>query len=171
MTVNCSGIQLEYWEESGNWQVELETKDVLGAFNYTRTGDVLTYNTLISAIVSPLITFGSLARGSIYNLNTNIPAWNMTNCGNVNLSTFITGMNITNGGSQSMDISNFKVSDDAVSGGDIILNESSIDLTSLVYIAPALNSYQNLWFFVDIPSSQYPTTYDNGYWVWTPFEP
>jgi parallel beta-helix repeat protein len=167
---NCTGINFNYTDAPGAWNIVAYATDLSG-LTATNNSQSITYNTLVSMTATQLITFGACGPGSVNCVNTNNPAFNLTNCGNVVLNSSITGMNITDGAGHVLAIGNFRVDDDPIPSEGVETGKAEMALTASAqpYNKPiGVSSSWNLWYFLNVPTTQYPTIYNVGYWTWTP---
>jgi len=167
---NCSGINFDYKDSPGTWNILAFVSDQSG-LTATNNTQSMTYNTLVSMTATQQIIFGTCGPGSTNCVNINSPPFNLTNCGNVALNTSITGMDISDGLGHVLAINNFRVDDDPQpNGGDTGNNPEMVLTTNAqAYNKPILvGESWNLWYFLNVPTSQYQSTYNIGYWIWTP---
>ncbi len=170
MTISCTGADLYYWDSPGSWALGAYTTDSYdSATNGTGT---MAYNEgIYMAVNNGPINFGNVAKGTSDNLNLNLPATNLENCGNVALNDTITGANITDTtGDYWIPADLFKANNESGTGGAITLTEAAQEFQPsggiIVSTGPA--STWDTYYFVTILTTQYATTYANGTWTFTP---
>jgi len=163
VVVNCTGIEFNFYDDAGEYIVEGNTEDISES-SEQEFGTNLTYNagTHVQINNTP-VTFGTLGAGTIDNLNTNSPAFNIQNCGNVNLNMTVTGSNITDGDSNSISESQFRVNDGIMT--NLILSEEALDYSTSGGQSIGASSLREFSFLANIPVAQPQTIYNTGTWT------
>ena len=163
VVVNCTGIEFNFYDDAGEYIVEGNTEDISES-SEQEFGTNLTYNagTHVQINNTP-VTFGTLGAGTIDNLNTNSPAFNIQNCGNVNLNMTVTGSNITDGDSNSISASQFRVNDGIMT--NLILSEEALDYSTSGGQSIGASSLREFSFLANIPVAQPQTIYNTGTWT------
>ena len=167
--LNCTGAAMNFYDvAAANWTVTGYAIDSTSLSN-TTAGSNMTYNTGIHMVLeNDPLTFGTIYSGTNNNTNTNSPALDVKNCGNAALNMTVTGANITDGGSNSIPVGSFRVSNNGTSGAgtELTLTEAaqsySIGASGL---AAGSSSTKALYSFLNVPIGQAATTYNTGTWA------
>jgi len=171
LTISCTGADLYYWDSPGSWTLGVYAEDNYAGTDTDSSG-TMTYNEGIYLTVNDgPINFGNVAKGTSDNLNLNLPATNLENCGNVVLNDTITGANISDtSGDYWIPVSMFKANDVSSTGGAITLTEAAQEFQPIggITVSTGPASTWDTYYFVTIPTTQYATTYANGTWTFTP---
>jgi hypothetical protein len=172
MTVSCTGAEFNYWDAPGEWLITAHVEDSNGGSSTDDSSNMSYTNGIFLRINNDPITFGAVMKASADNLNTNSPAVDIENCGNVRLNVSVTGSNITDGGSNSMWAGNFKLSDQNATGSplQITLSESpqGFQPSGGLNVSNGTPSAWGIYSFVTIPSDQPAADYNTGTWTFTP---
>jgi len=170
--MSCTGASFNYTDVAGAWTLTAHVQDVSGGVANASTTLTLNSGVLMRANNAP-ITFGTVYAGSTDNVNTNSPGFNLENCGNVALNNSITGAAITDGGTNSIAATQFRMDDDATPSGGDGGNDAELTLTTGAQAFNkvggfAVGSTFNLWSFLNVPTGQAKATYNVGQWTFTP---
>ncbi len=172
MYISCTGAALNYTDVAGSWTITAYVEDN-NADSDNNNANSMTYNEGIHVqINNKNITFGTVARGTDDNVNTDSPAVNFENCGNVALDTSVTGASITDGGSNNLPAAQFRIDDDNTPSEGVETNENELTLSGSAQDFDktggiATGNNWDVYFFLDVPSDQTPATYDTGVWTVT----
>lgn len=174
VVLNCSGASFNFYDTPGSWTLTAYVEDTAEASD-TETGSDLTYNEGVHLTLNNApITFGAVYTNTEDNVNTNSPAFNVQNCGNVALNLTITGSNITDGGSNSISASQFRIDDDITPSEGVETSENELTLSEVAQtyiksggITTGSSSTWDLYFFVNVPIGQEQATYSVGSWTFT----
>jgi len=169
--LNCTGAAMNFYDVAGAWTITAYSQDALGVSN-TLAGSNMTYNAGTHMILqNDPITFGSIYSGINNTVNTNAPALNVKNCGNIKLNMTITGANITDGGSNIMSVASFRIDDDNNATDDtgnkakLVLSEAAQDFSKTNGFGTGASSTWDLYSFVNVPVNQAAATYTTGTWT------
>jgi len=169
MVINCTGLVMNYFDPAGTWVHNGIASDIHDA-TMLASSENFTYNegTHMRMLNTPL-TFGTVYSGTSSNANTN-SGFAMENCGNVELKTTVLGVNVTDGGLNILDISNFKLGKNPIEVGlDIItLNGTTQDLPNAeISVSTGLPATTDLYSWVAVPIGQAKAVYNSGTWTFT----
>ena len=165
--LNCSGAEMSFYDAAGAWSILAYSEDAIGASD-TTAGSDMTYNTGVHMVLeNDPLTFGTIYSGTENNTNTNDPALDVKNCGNAALNMTVTGANITDGGSNSIPVGSFRVSDNGTPGAgtELVLTEEAQDFSKSGGLAAGASSTEALYAFLNAPVEQAPATYNTGTWA------
>lgn len=178
VVISCTGAELDYNDTTGSWEMHVLVvdDDAESAENATET---MTYNEgVLMRLVNDPITFGSVDVGSTSNVNTNSPVLKSENCGNVILDLAITGVAITDGGTNSIAVGQFRIDDDVTpdqGGGETDKAELTLTTGSQNFskvggqaVSTGTAATWDLYSFLSIPALQADAVYNTGSWTFTP---
>ena len=172
IVMNCTGAEMNYYDiPAATWKINAYTQDnSITPATDTMAGTDMTYNERVHMqLLATPITFGTLYSGSSGNNNTNT-GFAMENCGNVALTSSVQGANITDGGSNIMDVSNFKLSTAVTEGsGNTFPLDGTVQAITNGGILVSTGSVAKtpLYSWVSIPVGQVKATYNTGVWTFT----
>lgn len=154
LNITCT-INMKYYDESGVWNINVSISDNNGVY-VENTTQTMTYNELSSISLSTsLLDFGALDIGAENQTTTPIT---INNTGNVNF-TFISlkAYDIVND-TNIISAGNFSVNISDSSGGDIVTNNSYINITgaSLDRSTDAVKLTELIYIYANIPNITLP---------------
>lgn len=172
MVVSCTGASFDYYDAANPYTMTVFAIDNTGG-NTTDTSQSMTYNEgVLMQLNNGPITFGVVSAGSVNNTNTNAPAFNSENCGNVILNESVTGSDITDGGSNTLAIGQFRISDSGTPGAgtELVLTTGPQDYSKAggQAISTGTPATWSLYSILNVPAIQAAATYDSGSWDFTP---
>lgn len=163
---NCT-VTMQYYDGAGSWNINVSVSD--NALNYAEnTTETVTVNSLDSISLSiATIDFGAAAPGASDVDGTDL---GVNNLGNTNYGTIqLTAYNLTDGGSNQIDASNFCANDidDANSGCDALSHGSAQTITSAL-LNKGAGAQELVYSFVDLPAEVVSGSYSaSSNWVVT----
>ena len=167
--LNCSGASMDFYDvTASNWQLVAYTQDTS---NVSASGVSLTNMTYNEGVHMRLnnapILFGTIYKGVNDTVNTNSPALNVQNCGNTMLNMTVQGANITDGGSNAIPVTSFRVSNSSTSGAgaELALTEAAQGYSKSGGQAIGASSTWDLWFFINVLADQIAAAYNQGSWT------
>jgi hypothetical protein len=141
-------INLAYYDPNGTWSINVSIADDSGNSAYNDS-ESFTYNQLNAFVLNTsTLSFGSMSIGE-----NKTDQFYLNNTGNINLTTDISGTNLTNSTDQ-IDVSNLKWDLDSNPSDGTTITTSFATVGTLAII-----SIQDIWIELTIPTGTLPKEY------------